>query len=308
MNSGSKKYGVCWRCKKGKIVFPYAICRKCIDYLESKRKWKKMKEIPQSASEHYFSSIYMDLVFKSKEVVPRGQKSVELENYSFDLPPYIRFTNFEIRKFNVDYVKKEFLWYLKGDKFDTSIGEHASLWKTLVNKDGSINSNYGQYIFGTINQFDKVLEVLSKDKFSRRAVMMILSKDHLFMQTNDIPCTYSISFRIRNNHLNMSVRMRSQDAIFGMSNDIPTFSFIHEMMYVCLRDVYPELEYGMYHHSIDSLHVYERHYDMLNKIVYSPYSVITCPKISSKEEVSFLRNMSLPVAIPKAYEFANWLL
>ena len=34
----------------------------------------------------------------------------------------------------------------------------------------------------------------------------------------------------------MTVRMRSQDAIFGMTNDAANFSFIHEMIYVTLRD------------------------------------------------------------------------
>jgi thymidylate synthase len=255
-----------------------------------------------------FRGIYEDLLTYGIETSPRGQKVIELENYEYVVPPYVRFTNFEDRKFNINYVKDEFLWYLHGDRFDTSITEHATMWKSLVNGDGSINSNYGQYLFGEGKQFDNTADVLKSDKDSRRAAMMILSREHLLSKTNDYPCTYSISFRIRSNKLNMTVRMRSQDSIFGMSNDIPAFSLIHEMMYVTMRETYPDLEHGDYTHSADSFHVYERHFEMINKLVKydSKFSLIECPKISSISEVSFLRAGNFD-SIPVEYEFSRWI-
>lgn len=255
-----------------------------------------------------FKKIYNDLVKHGKEVAPRGQKVLEIENYNYVLPPYVRFTNFEDRKFNLKYVKREFLWYLRGDKFDTSITEHASLWKSLINEDGSINSNYGQYVFGEQNQFQNVVNQLRSDRDSRRATISILSADHLLSDTKDVPCTYSINFRIRENKLNMTVRMRSQDAIFGMSNDAPAFSLIHEMMFVSLREVYPNLEYGEYHHSADSFHVYERHFDMIKTLASSSsYSMILCPKISCSEEIRFLLHGDFS-SIPETFAFTKWLL
>lgn len=253
-----------------------------------------------------FKKIFSDILIRGKKVSPRGQLIIELENYSYELEPYIRFSSFVSRKLSVDYIKQEFLWYLKGDKFDDSITQHAKLWKKLTNKDGSFNSNYGQYFFGTQNQFDVVIDMLVKDKDSRRASIVLLTKEHLSSNTNDVPCTYSINFRIRDNHLNMSVHMRSQDAIYGMGNDAPAFSFLHEMMYNALKEYYPDIEYGTYHHVADSFHVYEKHFEMIKQIPYDEYIDVHCPRISGPNEVKFLRELNY-TDIPIAYKFTHWL-
>jgi len=256
--------------------------------------------------EESFRKIYKE-VASGVEVSPRGLKCREICNYNYTLPPYVRFANFQSRKLSLSYIKKEFMWYLRGDKYDTSICQHASMWKTLINRDGSINSNYGQYIFGTMNQFSNVVDILSSDKDSRRASIIILGAHHLLTKTNDYPCTYCINFRIRNNKLDMTVRMRSQDAIFGMGNDAPTFSFIHEMMYVTLKEWYKDLEYGNYYHSADSFHVYEKHYAMLDSISdRDEYINIDCPKISCYDEVQFLIDHN-ENKIPEEFKFAAWL-
>ena len=255
-----------------------------------------------------FLKIFKDVKAKGKEVAPRGQLVLEIENYAYTLPPYVRFPSFAARKLKLDYIKREFLWYLKGDKFDRSIVEHASMWGGLINSDGSINSNYGQYIFfGDDNQFDTVVNTLKDDKDSRRASMMILRKEHLQSDTKDVPCTYCLNFRIRDNKLNMTVRMRSQDGIFGMGNDAPCFSFTHEMVAMALKEFYPELELGEYHHSADSFHVYERHFKMLDEIVETgEFDFIKAPAISGPEEVKFLRAGEFK-KIPKEFQFTKWL-
>lgn len=266
--------------------------------------------------QHYFKRIYRNLLGQGKEVSPRGQKVLEIENYNYVLPPYVRFVNFTSRNLKLNYIKREFLWYLKGDPKDLSIVQYAKLWESTVTKKKTINSNYGQYIFGEDGQFDYVINTLKADKDSRRASMMILSKEHILSGDSDLPCTYSMNFRIRENKLNMTVRMRSQDAVFGMGSDVPCFSFIHEMVSCSLKEHYPELEYGDYCHSADSFHVYERHFELLNKIVYGmkidgrtkyeSYKLIYCPKISGREEVEFLRACKFDL-IPPKFEFTTWL-
>ncbi len=261
-------------------------------------------------SKEIFKKIFTDLDSNGKLVSPRGLLIKELENYKYELPPFIRFSSFKSRKFNLSYLKKEFLWYLKGDRFDSSIEEHASLWKTIKNSDGSLNSNYGQYIFGEQNQFDEVVNILTVDKDSRRASILILNTEHIISNTKDVPCTYAINFRIRNNELNMTVHMRSQDIVFGMGNDCPTFSFIHEMLLHVLREIYPILAYGTYTHIVDSFHVYEKHFEMIKNIANGDeYITIDCPKISDSDEVNFLRKLHKGIVeIPENYKFTKWLL
>jgi thymidylate synthase len=272
-----------------------------------------------------FMKIYTDVLKLGSVVSPRGLRVIEIEDYSYTLRPYERFQNFPSRKMNLRYIKDEFLWYVKGDRFDTSIAEKAKMWQGLINTDGSINSNYGFYLFSGPNQFDNVVKTLETDRDSRRASMMILRDEHLLSDTKDVPCTYSINFRIRDNRLNMSVRMRSQDCVYGMTNDAPAFSFIHEMMLNALRRRYPTLEYGRYNHTADSFHVYERHWPMLEKITGLRLTVdgvldaevasmndcednehVECPHISGPDEVDFIRALDFS-SIPVDFTFAQWL-
>lgn len=237
--------------------------------------------------------LYRDLYFHGEEIEVRGLKTKELQNYQIVFKPYQRFINFPSRKLSLKYIKEELYWYFNADKNDLSICEHAKIWKDLVNDDKTINSNYGAIIFN--GQFERIITTLCNDKYSRRAVIMIGDNDNLSdEETKDIKCTNSIVFSIRNNKLEMFVHMRSNDAIFGLCNDVPFFSIIHEMAYVLLKNVmYEDLIYGNYTHYVNSLHIYERHFHMLKKIVLLDEEIekVDCPKISCCNEVEFLKQM-----------------
>jgi thymidylate synthase len=229
---------------------------------------------------NHFYKILTDVLDHGKTVVSRGLETKELIGYTYNLPPRVRFMCFEARKLKMDYIKQEFLWYLLGEPRDHSICKAASMWKELINADKTINSNYGFYIFNPAggadgqSNLDRVTTTLQSDPHSRRATMLILNTAHLNSVTKDYPCTVYINFLIRDNKLNMFVRMRSQDAIYGMGNDAPFFSFVHELLLWKLKEkdpvLFENLHLGNYQHSADSFHVYERHYDMLENIIKSP--------------------------------------
>jgi thymidylate synthase len=216
--------------------------------------------------EHFIKALDM-LWHHGKAIRPRGLDCKEVVGLTYVLPPRVRFMCFDERKLKLDYVKQEFLWYFRGERYDTSIQHVAKMWKDLINKDGTINSNYGQYIFETpfpesssMSNFERVVQELKNDQDSRRAVVCILKNTHLNSITKDYPCTCYLNFLIRNNRLILIVRMRSQDAIYGMGNDAPAFSFIHELMLYSLKNAAPArfsgLQLGDYVHSADSFHVY----------------------------------------------------
>lgn len=246
---------------------------------------------------------------QGKIVSTRGNKVLEIENYGFELEPYERFMNFPSRKLSLKYIKNEFIWYLRGDKYDTSICDHASIWKNIIQKDGSIFSNYGQYIF-TDSKYIKILSILLRDKNARHANIVILQPYHYDnLNSPEVPCTLGLSFRIRDNKLNMTVVMRSCDAIYGMGNDVPAFSFIQEIICVLLKEKYPELKLGKYYHFVESFHIYEKHWDMLDTILGEEIEEIECPKISSVAEVKYMIN-ELPFHYEKIddnFNFVKWL-
>ena len=267
-----------------------------------------------------FLDVYSDVLYTGKLVSPRGMQVMEVENYQFTMAPYERFTSFKARKLNLDYLKWEFLWYLRGDPYDEQIVEGAQMWTDIQQEDGRFFSNYGQYWFGQQGGFKWVIDELMHDKDSRRAVIPMLNESHLFLDNKDIVCTESISFRIRHNQLSMSVNMRSQDLIWGMTNDVACFSFLQEMVCVALRGMsYPDLVLGNYNHKLDSLHVYERHFDTLRELVdhgSAGHYDIPCPVIETPIEVYALinyaekltnDNFSMALEALKQSAFFNWL-
>lgn len=265
-----------------------------------------------------FQSIFRELVINGVEVAPRGQKVLEVEDFHYELGPYVRLQSFKARKMNIEYLKTEFIWYLRGDKYDMSICEKAKIWDQIKVRDPLgryyLNSNYGQYVFEK-NGLQHVVAELKSDKDSRRASIAIYGSEpeHTIVGVKDVPCTYSINFRIRGNYLNMSVQMRSQDAIFGMAADAPCFSFIHEMALMYLKTEYPDLQLGLYHHYANSFHVYERHFEMLNNILGEPeedFIDIQIPRMHSGAECDMMLDMAkngIPDYIPEEYKFTRWL-
>lgn len=253
-----------------------------------------------------FSKIFKDLSINGLIISPRGQKTLELENYLAVFEPYERFANFPSRKLSLNYIKAELLWYLKGDPQDLSICDKAKLWREMVT-DGQLNSNYGSYVFKN-GQLDYVVECLLKDPSSRRAIISILGKEHLYLENKDVPCTVSLGFMIRNGELKCTVIMRSCDAIYGMSNDIPFFSFVQECVLVCLNDsLKDKLLLGQLDLFVQSLHVYDRHWPMLHKLLVEDLVPIWCPKLSSRSELDALRNGLKPVTIGIGNRFTEWL-
>jgi thymidylate synthase len=260
-----------------------------------------------------FLSVYDRVLHTGKVLAPRGDKIRECENVQFDLDMTDNIcTSFKARKFNLDYAKQEFIWYLGGDRYDTSIEKHATMWPKLKQDNGAYFSNYGHYLFAE-GQVRWALNQIIADIDTRRASCVLLCLEHLFDDNRDMVCTYGLNFRIRENKLNMSVSMRSNDLVFGTTNDVFCFSMIYEIAYGYLKWIkYPDLERGTYCHKVDSLHIYERHWSMVKQILIdglSGYYYIDVPKINSFSEANRLLNYHHRLGDPLQYKdaFSIWL-
>jgi len=196
---------------------------------------------------------------------PRDLLIKEIPFYSITVnQPFHSFT-FRPRD-NLAYIKKEFMWYLKGDPYDNSICDEASIWKTIVQPDGRIFSNYGYYWFirkdaDGLTDFDRVVKTLIEDPDSRRAYIPMLGHEHMFADNKDVVCTKGITFRIVQGELIMHADMRSSDLAIGSSIDWPCFWWLHEMMSHELG-----VPKGQFIFSTDSLHVYENYWPYMNEV------------------------------------------
>lgn len=250
-----------------------------------------------------FIQMYKD-VWVGSEIRPRGLLCREVIDYKMTLEmdgnPVTSFTD---RGLNLKYAKEEFKWYLRADRFDDTIEKYASMWAKVRQPDGSYFSNYGQYIFP--KQFKFVVNELLRDPDSRRASIVLLKAEHLFHENKDIVCTYAINFRIRNHALHMTVMMRSNDVIFGTTNDVFCFSMLYRMVYALLL-IHMPLRKGQYTHFVNSLHVYDRHFDMIQAIIkqgLDGYQKIFIPWPDEREVRLTLKNG----LNPKRGAWSEWL-
>ena len=255
----------------------------------------------------HFAELYRHLYHSGDHITIRGQKCIELCNYRLFLQdPTDCLTSFVPRNLNLNYCKREWLWYMHGDRFDDTIEAFASMWKKIKQPDGGYNSNYGQYIFGQ-KQFDWVVNCLAHDPSSRQACIQLLGPQHFYEGNTDVVCTMGIQFMIRNDKLNMAVRMRSNDAIFGTTNDVFCFSQLQQMVLWALRDRGLKVDLGTYIHDVGSMHVYERHFDMLTELANghtSHHYVVDIPKPTSYQDFTSIANYGKG----NGSAYANWMI
>lgn len=211
-----------------------------------------------------------------------GQKTVELIAQRFTLDPKKPILEFgDIRKTQISYCKHELEWYLSQDLHIKKIGKYAKIWRDVAASDGTVNSNYGWAIFSdeNYNQFDHCLNELRENPESRRGVM-IYNRPKMWYDYNrdgmsDFMCTFATQHMIRDYgygpRLVSIVNMRSNDLIYGFFNDFYWQCWVHSYLLTKLQNTpnnkfLSDLKSGKMIWIANSLHVYERHFDMVKKM------------------------------------------
>ena len=74
--------------------------------------------------------------------------------------------------------------------------------------------------------------------------------------------------------------MRSNDAFFGLTFDLPFFTMLQQQMLRHLQEtVYPDLELGFYTHIAHSLHIYEKNFSSLESALQYPFTEARTPEV-----------------------------
>ena len=225
-----------------------------------------------------FSHAYVDLcrmIRDESEFIssPRGMKIKEKLGVQFRIRnARDRLPHIEARNFSLSYFVAETLWYMSGSNSTEWISRYAPFWKDISDDGKTANSAYGARIFrlhpriadGGLNQWDYVKNELKRDPDSRRAVIHIRTPDDSVHAVKDVPCTLALQFFIREGKLHLHVNMRSSDIILGIAYDVPAFTTMQEVLANELG-----VELGEYVHTSNSLHCYERDFEMLDAIANS---------------------------------------
>ena len=158
------------------------------------------------------------------------------------------------RKWNIEYARAEWQWYLTGDRNITKLGKIYGkippIWIKMADNEGNVNSNYG-YQWQRKRQLDAVVRKLKMDKDTRQACISIYDGKEMYKYDNDTPCTYAVQFTIVNNKLDMCVTMRSNDLWYGFCIDQYCFSMLQQLVASRL-----DLPVGVYYHFAHNMHLY----------------------------------------------------
>ncbi len=239
-----------------------------------------------------FAAVYEEALhdlMKNPEYVtqPRDMKINEMCDVALEIedPLSCLYTNPE-RSSQFKYIAAELLWYFMGRNDVEYIAKYAKFWESIQNDDGTVNSSYGNLLFANKNehgltQYRWALESLIKDKDSRQAILHFNLPIHQRHGNKDFVCTVYGIFQIRNNRLNFTVHMRSNDVILGLPTDIAFFATLQSQMLKHLRQHgnYSDLSMGTYTHIANSFHVYERHFDLVNRMIQHKFKPVDIPAV-----------------------------
>ena len=219
----------------------------------------------QSVNE-VFVKTAREMLTKNNITNRRGMKILELDDVWLILTnPKNNICSLEARDISYEYLNGEMDWYQSGNLNVDDIAKYSSFWKQLADSNGTVNSNYGWLTqvqkHSGISQFEWCIRRLKEDKYTRQAIMNYNQPCHKYEGVKDFVCTISQTFIVRNDKLDSIVLMRSNDLIYGLTYDIVWFTeLLQEMSHIL------EIPIGLYKHYATSLHVYERHFDMLVKM------------------------------------------
>ena len=217
---------------------------------------------------------------KSKDIV--GTKCVEIINCNIKgLDPRQPILDFGPRKTPEKYCQRELDWYLSEDLNIKGHVDNVKIWTQVCDKDGFINSNYGNLVFGKENfkQYQHVVDELKVHPDSRRA-LIVFTRPSIWLEYNadgmsDFICTISAQVFIRNGKLYYINTMRSNDSILGYGSDFYFACYVYNRLFNDLKETYPDLEIGQIDWNAGSFHLYEAHFDLLRDIIRENEEVLS---------------------------------
>lgn len=207
---------------------------------------------------------YVDLVQHvlkhGKETAPRGMKTREIEDAIIRIDDVYNTLPLNINRGTVPGIGAvEACQLMSGTSFPDLVIAIGPQFKNYAEDNGVFHGAYGPRTNG---QYEVIIDRLQADPDSRQAVVTIWNPQYdLQPQKRDYPCTVLHQFRIRDNKLNMSVYMRSNDVWLGAAYDFFQFTRVQIAMASVLG-----IEPGKYAHHVGSLHIYEQHYESAEKL------------------------------------------
>ena len=147
----------------------------------------------------------------------------------------------------------------------------SHIWDSWADENGSIGKAYGyqlgvkhKYKEGEFDQVDRVLYDLKHNPQSRRIMTNIYNFQDLH-EMGLYPCAYSMTFNVTGDTLNGILNQRSNDMLTANNWNVLQYAILI-MMFAQVSGLKP----GKLVHVIADAHIYDRHVDIVKKIIEKP--------------------------------------
>ena len=206
-----------------------------------------------------------EVLSRGQEISPRGQRTVELSPVTLVLydPADCIPNGINRTKLHPPLGVVEGLQDVAGISTVDLTCRVAPNYGAFLNADGGLDGAYGPRLGKVLGA---VWKKLHQYPDTRQAMAAIWDAgDSLRTASKDYPCTLGLHFLQRNGKLDLHVRMRSNDLWWGTPYDIMQFCIVQLTMANALR-----VEPGTYYHVANSLHLYERDWEVAEALYREP--------------------------------------
>ena len=179
---------------------------------------------------------------------------------------------------NEDWVGRELEWFLSGsNSLDDMKPPVPKAFQACAGEGNEVNSAYGHILFDTkilgdgTNIYSRaVLALLDEGLATRHAVCVITDRDiHRMAYENgkhDFICTNALNIMVDpEDKLHIFAQMRSMDAVWGYRADYSMWHLLQVMLINDLKHRFPTLTAGDIVFQVANLHVYPRHFSLLEQ-------------------------------------------
>ena len=161
----------------------------------------------------------------------------------------------------------ELLWFLKGDTNIKYLKDNGvSIWDEWANENGDLGPVYGAQWRSwssadgkVVDQITEVIDQIKKNPDSRRLIVSAWNVAEIPNMAL-APCHALFQFYVADGKLSLQLYQRSADVFLGVPFNIASYALLLMMVaQVC------DLEVGDYVHSFGDVHIYNNHFEQVNR-------------------------------------------
>lgn len=171
------------------------------------------------------------------------------------------------KKVHLKSIIYELLWFLKGDTNVKYLKDNGvSIWNEWADENGDLGPVYGAQWRSwagadgkIVDQITEVIDQIKKNPDSRRLIVSAWNVAEIANMAL-APCHALFQFYVADGKLSLQLYQRSADVFLGVPFNIASYALLLMMVaQVC------ELEVGEYVHTFGDVHIYNNHFEQVQK-------------------------------------------